>query len=832
MPKLRRREPRRRRRPSVSGRAAPESVDLGSVVAGTIAAAESMDREASEALRRAFEQQAASDDPNVQAESFYQLGLLAQEDLELDRSTAFLTRTIAAGHPWWTPKARLELARNDLVLERVPEAIEKLREVAEDEHPEASPAAWLQLAEHWDSEGDELQAASALRGAEAALRGAIQWSTHAEDEDTKAIGRDARMRLAALDLQLERSEEAASLYREVAEMNERDALGRSAVSRLADLDPDWRPPSLRAEEAERKIPREQRPTQRVASDAWTEEDRLDRAIYADALADFILDTGTRAPLSIGIYGPWGSGKSSLMRMLRRRIDPQGAGGMDRYADASGGARGLRTRQVLRLLDASAPPFAQGAMPAAASASVRKTVWFNAWMYQSRDEVWAGLAHALLTQTTASLPPRAREAFWLHLNVRRARPDRIRAGMHRWLLAKLLPSFLVAVAALVLGGVLALTDVLVPVVGWLGGIGLGVVVVASSTARRLARPAEGVLEDVLEIPDYSPTAMSYAAVTEDVKRMVELVASPEEPLVVFIDDLDRCSAGTVAELVEAMNLFIGGEIPNCLFVIGVDPRIVAATLETAYSDLERAEAQMRSASEPSVGWRFVEKLVQLPLRVPVASPAQMERYVSSLLLDPVRHQLTSVRVPVPEDSVRVETSDDVASGLSTPVARLEAGMKILRREQETIIEFRDDTPGTRALLARYAPLLQGNPRDVKRFLNLFRMFSSLAVRRDLRGLRVDDGGGPSDLANELECLAKLSVLCVRWPHLVDLLCREVQWREDLRSILSILEHSWEVFGLNRSRLISDAEVAALEGKYGPKNVLTSGPPIAAVAAVYL
>ncbi|MFI6498108.1 P-loop NTPase fold protein [Nonomuraea typhae] len=48
-------------------------------------------------------------------------------------------------------------------------------------------------------------------------------------------------------------------------------------------------------------------------------DRLDFTRYADALADVITDEATETPFTIGVFGPWGSGKSSMLRMLDQRL---------------------------------------------------------------------------------------------------------------------------------------------------------------------------------------------------------------------------------------------------------------------------------------------------------------------------------------------------------------------------------------------------------------------------------------------------------------------------------------------------------------------------------
>jgi len=56
--------------------------------------------------------------------------------------------------------------------------------------------------------------------------------------------------------------------------------------------------------------------------ASIQHDALDFSPYAQALADIIMSGST--PLTIGVFGTWGSGKTSLMRMVKEQAEEQGA----------------------------------------------------------------------------------------------------------------------------------------------------------------------------------------------------------------------------------------------------------------------------------------------------------------------------------------------------------------------------------------------------------------------------------------------------------------------------------------------------------------------------
>jgi flagellar biosynthesis chaperone FliJ len=61
------------------------------------------------------------------------------------------------------------------------------------------------------------------------------------------------------------------------------------------------------------------PLTSFSADVYTQEDLLGIDRSVDALALLIASTRTATPLAVGVFGPWGSGKSFFMRHLQRRI---------------------------------------------------------------------------------------------------------------------------------------------------------------------------------------------------------------------------------------------------------------------------------------------------------------------------------------------------------------------------------------------------------------------------------------------------------------------------------------------------------------------------------
>lgn len=527
-------------------------------------------------------------------------------------------------------------------------------------------------------------------------------------------------------------------------------------------------------------------------------------------------------------------------MLRRRLAP-GAPSDPRTDQVT-------NRDVLHGTDAAEPPVVDG----------RITVWFNPWMYQRTEQVWAGLAHEIITQVTTRLQPLERERFWLRLNRTRVDHEAIRRHGYRLLFGRLLPRaaawlgvlLVAALAGAVALSVLTVTGVLhvlaARTLPWIPAAGVAgwAAVDLFHHARAFWRgPAAGPLARLVQPPDTATdlasgddpiwsdpayrTRTGYLhAVYEDVRHVLDLIASEQHPLVVFVDDLDRCDSRTVAEVIEALNVFLAGEFPNCVFVIAMEPGAVAAHIEAAHPELVTAHRDGRLPGDwSSLGWRFLDKIVQLPLTLPNPRPEHVRTYVDSLLWhradeaagepapggrrsrrEPsVDEAMTAIRKntqtaenlyqaaqaaqanltppsPARNDTARdsglnsdrgmgdggypaaafvsapaerstpAETAtEDQASALPLSPAVQEAAMRVFA-------EMYDDAAAQRAVTQALPVLGSHNPREIKRFVNLFRFYSYIRLAGQLAGQPVPD---PPQLA-------KLTALVIRWPHLLAIL----------------------------------------------------------------
>jgi hypothetical protein len=288
---------------------------------------------------------------------------------------------------------------------------------------------------------------------------------------------------------------------------------------------------------------------------------------------------------------------------------------------------------------------------------------------------------------------------------------------------------------------------------------------------------------------------------DVRELIDL-ATEHASFYIFVDDLDRCSPAIVADTIEAVNLFLTKAFGPCNFVLALDPATVAAHLETAHPSI-----QQRAMDDPvsfghlrHTGWRFMEKIVDLPIRLPRIPDAAISNYLNELLNAGSAGQggLT----------VAAETADTEAAPNADPPAATRTGsqsepVRPAERVNGNRIQpwqppipagaFPDgldvptltggrmeDVPLVRDALTNAVLNLPGrNPRQTKAFINLWRFYMVLDyelgyMTNSITATRVHSAE-----------MARLVEIMVRWPWLLDALGARRPVGSDAKTVLADL-----------------------------------------------
>lgn len=274
-----------------------------------------------------------------------------------------------------------------------------------------------------------------------------------------------------------------------------------------------------------------------------DDDNFDLQAKLGMAFDILRHKDTQAPVTVALYGDWGMGKTSGMRWLRAQLDE--------WTKLDTTARDGHPRT--------------------------RTIWFEPWKYQTREEVWRGLIAEVILKT---------------IDVQDASFGTVKLAVQRFgrFLGR---GFL---------NVLASTKVEADVAG-VGGVEVGF------------DSLKGIVED------FQATNHPEKAYLNDFentfKNWVATRLGDDERMVIFIDDLDRCLPQVTLEVLESLKLYLN--IPKLVFVVGLDRTVVDAVVTRHYADhgVDAIKAE-----------QYLDKIFQVEVDIS-PSQQQMADYIAGL-----------------------------------------------------------------------------------------------------------------------------------------------------------------------------------------------------------
>lgn len=190
----------------------------------------------------------------------------------------------------------------------------------------------------------------------------------------------------------------------------------------------------------------------------------------------------------------------------------------------------------------------------------------------------------------------------------------------------------------------------------------------------------------------------------------------DQLVVLIDDLDRCLPATAIETLEAIRLFLF--VPKTAFVIGADEGMIEYAVRQHFPDLPLSTGPISYARN------YLEKLIQVPFRIPALGAQETRVYVLLLLIESIvgsNHVGFKPLLGKAKDALN-------RPWLGESLTQAEVRGVDLQRRAELDAAF--------MLATRIGPVLgegtKGNPRQIKRFLNALLVRQAIAKARGFEG----------------------------------------------------------------------------------------------------
>lgn len=289
-------------------------------------------------------------------------------------------------------------------------------------------------------------------------------------------------------------------------------------------------------------------------DTETAEDLLGYRFHAKLLKDIVLDDNM-LPTSIGIFGNWGYGKSSLMLLMQKEVDNE-------IAKQKAAGKEWRVLQVR----------------------------FNGWQYENYESTKYSLIQVLLDSVESYLS--ANKDFF----------EKLDGLLHRINLLKV--------------GVLLFKKY-----AWSQ--------IPSEIKDHL--PSDEELKACIDVDTIDKFRAEFendrtSLFVTSFRKLFESIIKDAQfkSVIVYIDDLDRCSGERMIECIEAIKLFLN--VDHTAFVLGADERMVELAIKEHYPVQDRNKSVIYSPFSD-----YLEKLIQIPYRLPRLSFGEQATYIMFLLL---------------------------------------------------------------------------------------------------------------------------------------------------------------------------------------------------------
>jgi predicted KAP-like P-loop ATPase len=410
------------------------------------------------------------------------------------------------------------------------------------------------------------------------------------------------------------------------------------------------------------------------NDIETTQDFLNFSVVANTVAELIIESNGQ-PISIGVSGNWGAGKSSMVKMIGEALKKSDEGNDEK-------------KKNYVFLE------------------------FNAWLYQGYDDARAALMQAVSDKLNEEV------------NIRKPTKtviDKVTDFTKRinWLqLAKL---------------IIPLTVSLIPGAAPVGGIAslLGMLknknqdTTASENVNSSPNAAiESVFSNFEGLIKENSTKSMPRQIEELRSGFAEILKDLNITLVVLVDDLDRCLPTTAISTLEAMRLLLF--VPRTAFIIAADEQMIRNGVKAHFKNVELTDGLVTS---------YFDKLIQIPLTVPHLGVAEIKIYLVLLFaelaarrnlinddaLTKIKEELTSLLRSAWQGSIPKNKIEKAFEGKSIDSKALP--------EIHNSIEIAEQLAG----ILVSAENINGNPRLIKRFLNALKIREKVAK---LNGITVD------------------------------------------------------------------------------------------------
>jgi predicted KAP-like P-loop ATPase len=388
--------------------------------------------------------------------------------------------------------------------------------------------------------------------------------------------------------------------------------------------------------------------QMILTDNETRVDLLNNEAIAACIIAMLSEQPSR-PVTIGVHGDWGAGKSSILEMIEA---------------------GLGNSADLLCLK------------------------FNGWRFQGFEDAKIALIEGIVTGLVEKRPMLSKAAGGVKDIFRRI--DWLKVAKH--------------------AGGLALTAFTgIPTPEQLRGILGGLEAILADPAKLATKEnLDAVIGNVKSIMKDEVESKNVPQEIDEFRKAFDglLKQAGIKRLVVLIDDLDRCLPEPAIETLEAIRLFVLTN--HTAFVVAADEAMIEYAVREHFPELPDTTGPRDYARN------YLEKLIQVPFRIPALGETETRIYVTLLLIG----------ATIGEDDEGYKRL--IAASRERLKRPWQTGPIDFAFIKESLGEKAGEAHNMLALSDQIGPILaggaRGNPRQIKRFLNSLLLRQQMAEAR--------------------------------------------------------------------------------------------------------
>lgn len=414
----------------------------------------------------------------------------------------------------------------------------------------------------------------------------------------------------------------------------------------------------------------------ILTDKQTSKDVLDRDIYADSISKLIANKQTDTPLTVGVFGEWGKGKSSFLDLLEIKLK-------------SLYETNTTTNNIYSKIH---------------------IIRFDASEYNEETKIWYSFLKELCEEFEKERPIIGKIRFAFKKFKRSFKKNILKYIINIIILIitiiiyqrgvlEVIKNNIVIKSLGILSILLVCTNILIPLI---------------KKQLEFIKPLSEKVDKIFNLIDYTKYLGTRGTIKEDFKDIIDIWLKKEkkndkdiykDKIVILVDELDRCSEKTITEFFNALQLIL--PIEGIIVVLSVNYETVCYSL--ANNNKHYFDSNITNEQKINFGINYLDKYINIPFYLP--GKTQYKNYLDMLL----------------GKEIKLNINKNIICNLSQEESA------ISKHEDELIktVFTSEEVSLIKEIIENINSLVEITPREIKKIINLLIISKDICFNINLK-----------------------------------------------------------------------------------------------------